>query len=174
MIRIERNTDNLFSLLQFIAFVINTTFPHGALLALGGRSSPECTVHSGLSPRPFCVEFACSPRVHKGFPPLRTATEYALSCPSLTKMDGSLHLVPGRLKKSCPLLLGSWRKDSPGWDKCRSYIHKRPQACVCVCVCVCVLCRLHVFTCVAVCCLCDNYNYNKMYQEAQRKIREEE
>ena len=29
MIRIERNTDNLFSLLQFIAFVINTfTFSH--------------------------------------------------------------------------------------------------------------------------------------------------
>src|SRR4029434_6086546 len=25
--------------------------------------------------RPFCVEFACSPRVHKGFPPLRTPTE---------------------------------------------------------------------------------------------------
>src|SRR4029434_1306998 len=47
-------------------------FPHGALLALGGRSSPECT--GGLSPGPFCVEFACSPRVHKGFPPLRTPT----------------------------------------------------------------------------------------------------
>src|SRR4029434_7132202 len=24
---------------------------------------------------PFCVEFACSSRVHKGFPPLRTPTE---------------------------------------------------------------------------------------------------
>ena len=34
-----------------------------------------------------------------------------LSCPSLTKMDGSLHLVPGRLKAA----LGSWRKDNPGW-----------------------------------------------------------
>src|SRR4029434_7777695 len=29
----------------------------------------------GLSPGPFCVECACSPRVHKGFPPLRTPTE---------------------------------------------------------------------------------------------------
>ena len=29
----------------------------------------------GLSPGPFCVEFACSPRVHKGFPALRTPTE---------------------------------------------------------------------------------------------------
>src|SRR4029434_7482442 len=29
----------------------------------------------GLAPGPFCVEFACSPRVHKGFPPLKTPTE---------------------------------------------------------------------------------------------------
>src|SRR4029434_906638 len=56
-----------------------------------------------------CVEFACSPRVHKGFPPLRTPTEKTckknrtLSCPSLTKTDGSLG--PWALK-SCPLLLG--------------------------------------------------------------------
>ena len=28
----------------------------------------------GLSPRPFCVKFACFPRVHRGFPPLRTPT----------------------------------------------------------------------------------------------------
>src|SRR4029434_1532625 len=94
-----------------------------------------------------------------------------LPCPSLTKMDGSLDLVPGRLKAAhcswgpvcvcvcvgvgvracvcvcdlcgvwvysgvcdecCPLHLCSWRKDSPGWDKCI-------RLCVCVCVCVCVL-----------------------------------
>ena len=35
--------------------------------------SAQCS--GGLSPGPFCVEFACSPRVHKGFPPLRTPTE---------------------------------------------------------------------------------------------------
>src|SRR4029434_5748350 len=49
-------------------------FPHGALLALGGRPSPDLQCSGGLSPGPFCVEFACSPRVHKGFPPLRTPT----------------------------------------------------------------------------------------------------
>ena len=38
-----------------------------------GVSSPQCS--GGLSPGPFCVEFACSPRVHTGFPPLRTPTE---------------------------------------------------------------------------------------------------
>src|SRR4029434_9207966 len=46
-------------------------FPLGALLALGGRSSPDLQCSGGLSPGPFCVEFACSPRVHKGFPPLK-------------------------------------------------------------------------------------------------------
>src|SRR4029434_9328396 len=35
--------------------------------ALGGRSSPDLQCSGGLSPGPFCVEFACSPRVHKGF-----------------------------------------------------------------------------------------------------------
>src|SRR4029434_6233492 len=33
-------------------------FPHGALLALGGRSSPDLQCSGGLSPGPFCVEFA--------------------------------------------------------------------------------------------------------------------
>src|SRR4029434_10988325 len=44
---------------------------------LWGADPPQSTAQcsSGLSPRPFCVEFACSPRVHKGFPPLRTPTE---------------------------------------------------------------------------------------------------
>ena len=49
--------------------------PHGVLLALGARSSPDLQCSGGLSPGPFCVEFACSPRVHKGFPPLKTPTE---------------------------------------------------------------------------------------------------
>src|SRR4029434_7730394 len=85
-------------------------FLHGALLALGGRSSPDLQCSGGLSPRAFCVEFACSPRVHKGFPPIRTPTEKhakknsSLSCPSVT--DGSLG---PRALRSCPQLL-----DGPG------------------------------------------------------------
>src|SRR4029434_1215020 len=54
-----------------------------------------------------------------------------LSCLSLTKMDGSLDLVP-RLHKGCPLLLGSWRKDSPGWEKCRGQMHGDLGLRVCV------------------------------------------
>src|SRR4029434_5650372 len=82
-------------------------FPHWALLALRGRSSPDLQCLAGLSPGPFCVEFACCPRVHKGFPPLRTPTEKhakrtECSCPSLTEMDGSLG---PRALRSCPLLL---------------------------------------------------------------------
>src|SRR4029434_10598246 len=38
-------------------------FLHGALLTLGGRSSPDLQCSGGLSPGPFCVKFACSPRV---------------------------------------------------------------------------------------------------------------
>src|SRR4029434_2951016 len=57
----------------------------------GGRFSPGLQCSGGLSPGPFYVEFTCSPRVHKGFPPLRTPTEKHAeeqnTCPSLTK-DG--------------------------------------------------------------------------------------
>src|SRR4029434_2281891 len=96
--------------------------PHWALLVLGGRSSPDLQCSSGLSPGPLCVEFACSPRVHRRFPPLRTPTEktckrteHSSSVPDQDRRFTS----PGPWAlKSCPLLLGSWRKDSPGWDKC--------------------------------------------------------
>src|SRR4029434_6995704 len=70
----------------------------------------------------FCVEFAFSPRVHKGFPPLRTPTENTckknrtlLSVPDqdarFTWSQGAYKLptAPGR----------SWRKDGPGWEKGR-------------------------------------------------------
>src|SRR4029434_4181476 len=140
-------------------------FPHGALLALGGRSSPECTVlrwaiswaflcgvcmlypglqcSCGVSPGAFCVEFACSPRVHKGFPPLRTPTEKTCKITE-HMMDSSLHLVPGRYK--LPTAPGrSLRKDGPGWGKKLKINSPRPQSYLRVCVCV--LCRLHICTC---------------------------
>src|SRR4029434_7074798 len=56
----------------------------------------------------FCVEFAFSPRVHKGFPSLRTPTEKHAkrtehSCSSLRR---KVQLVPGpRSLRSFPLLL---------------------------------------------------------------------
>src|SRR4029434_2484717 len=78
-------------------------FPHGPLLVRGAGPPQHLSVQGGyVSSGPFCVEFACSPRVHKNS---------TLSYQSLTKMDGSLHLGARRLKAA----LCSWRKDNPGW-----------------------------------------------------------
>ena len=68
------------------------------------------------------------------------------------KTDGSLDLVPGRLKPAhCSWL--PWRKDSPGWENAEEKF-TATSACVCVCVCPVSLPKMHV--CVAVCCLCHN------------------
>src|SRR4029434_7863770 len=83
-------------------------FPHWALLALGGRSSPDLQCSGGLSPGPFCVEFACSPRVHKGFPPLRTSTEKTCKITehmSIPDQRWTVHFTWSPSPTSCPLLL---------------------------------------------------------------------
>src|SRR4029434_5322768 len=98
-------------------------FPHRALLALGGRSSPDLQCSGVLSPRPFCVEFACSPRVHKGFPPLRTPTEkHAKKEQNTPDRDGRFNWSPGAEKLPTDPG-GSWRRDDPGWVKGREKIH---------------------------------------------------
>src|SRR4029434_5456563 len=63
------------------------------------------------APGPFCVEFACSSRVHKGFPPHRTPTQKhanrkrSLSCP-VPDHDWTEHLAWSPCAvKGCPLLL---------------------------------------------------------------------
>ena len=43
------------------------SIPAWGAVGTGGRFSPGLQCSGGLSPGPFCVEFACSPRVHKGF-----------------------------------------------------------------------------------------------------------
>src|SRR4029434_7427899 len=92
----------------------------------------------GLSPGPFGVEFACSPRVHKGFPPLRTPKEKHAkrtehSCPSLTETDGSLG---PRALRSCPLLLGGpGGRTSRDGKKAEDKFEATSGLCVCVCVC---------------------------------------
>src|SRR4029434_3537314 len=103
-------------------------FPHGVLLALGGRSPPDLQRYlprrSVLSPRPFCVEFACSPRVHKGFPPLRTLTE------KTCKKNRTLLSVPDRD--------GRLQAAHCSWEVLTATSGLRVCVCVCVmCVCVC-------------------------------------
>src|SRR4029434_7098552 len=71
------------------------------------------------------------------YPPQKTPNTKTcrrrLSCPSLTKTDGSLHLVPRRLKAAlCSWL--RWRKDSPGWENAEEKL-TATSACMCVCVC---------------------------------------
>src|SRR4029434_4103548 len=57
----------------------------------------------------FCVEFACSPRVHKGFPPLRTPTEKTCKTTELMSIPDqrwTVHFTWSPGATSCPLLLG--------------------------------------------------------------------
>src|SRR4029434_11193765 len=119
-------------------------FPHGALLALGGRSSPECTV---LISRAFlcgvCMFSPCSQGVSSTKNPNRNNMQnnriHVHPCP---EMDTSLHCDLCRYKlPTAPG--GSLRKDSPGWEKAENKFTATSglPACVCVsvCVCVCVL-----------------------------------
>ena len=62
---------------------------------------------------------------------------------SVPDQDGRFTSLGPRALKSCPLLLGSWRKDSPGWENAEVKF-TATSACVCVCVsppniCTCVL-----------------------------------
>ena len=132
-------------------------FPHWALLALGGRSSPDLQCSGGLSPGPFCVEFACSPRVHKGFPPHRTPTQKhanrkrSLSCP-VPDHDWTEHLAWSPCAvKGCPLLLEPLEEGQGLQDglKAEGKFHRRPHQHACVCV----LCRRQMHVCGVVCCV---------------------
>ena len=120
---------------------------------LWGAGPPRTS--GGLSPGPFCVEFLCSPHVHKGFPPLRTPTEkHAKRTEHMSIPDQrwTVHLTVPRALTSCPLLLGGPGGRTIQDGKRQKINSPRPQACVCVCV----LCRLHIFTCVFQCVVCAN------------------
>src|SRR4029434_2255766 len=96
------------------------SIPAWGAVGSGGQVLPR--VHSGgLSPEPFCVEFACSPCVHKGFPPLRTPTVKTCKITELMSIPDqrwTVHFTwsPGAAKlPTAPG--GSLRKDGPGWEK---------------------------------------------------------
>ena len=77
------------------------------LWGAGPPQSAQCS--SGLSPGPFCVEFACSPRVHKGFPPLRTPTVKTCKITELMSIPDkrwTVHFTWSPGATSRPLLLG--------------------------------------------------------------------
>src|SRR4029434_4315881 len=115
-----------------------------------GQVLLQCS--GGLSSGPFCVEFACSPRVHKGFPRLRTQTEKTCkrtdpspSVPDLTWSPGAAHC--------------SW---SPGGRTVRDGINAEDKFTTTSGLCV--LCCLHVLTCVSLVRVkSDNYYYYYYY-----------
>src|SRR4029434_1945944 len=101
-------------------------------LSLYDCHPPQQLCSAGLQPQHY--GFACSPRVHKGFPPLRTPTVKTCKITELMSVpdrDGLFTWSPGAEK--LPTAPGrSWRRDDPGWVKGRGKIHGnlRP-ACVC-------------------------------------------
>src|SRR4029434_2430905 len=100
---------------------------------------PGLQCSGGLSPGPFCVEFACSPRVHKGFPPLRTPTEKHARrtehSPVRPHQDRRFTWSP--CAEKLPTAPGVLEEGQSGMGKKQRLNSLRPQACVCV------LCRLH-------------------------------
>src|SRR4029434_1760194 len=125
--------------------------------AVGSGGQLAFSAQVGYLPGLSVWSFACSPRVHKGFPPLRTQQKNmqknrTLSCPSLTKTDGSLHLVPGRYKPpTAPG--GSLRKDSPGWEKAENKFTATSGLPACVCVCVSCVASIYARVCSSVSCV---------------------
>src|SRR4029434_4378525 len=77
---------------------------------LWGAGPPQSAQCSGVvSSGPFCVEFACSPRVHKGFPPLRTPTEKNMQNNRThvhPDQRWTVHFTWSAGATNCPLLLG--------------------------------------------------------------------
>src|SRR4029434_4382877 len=86
------------------------SIPAWGTVGSGGAGPPQSAQCSGgLSPGPFCVESACSPRVHKGFPPLRTPTEITCKITehmSIPDQRWTVHFTWSPGATSCPLLLG--------------------------------------------------------------------
>ena len=132
-------------------------FLHGALLALGGQVLPRPSVTFKIMwaiSRAFLC--SCSPCVHKGFPPLRTPTEkHAKRTEHMSIPDQrwTVHLTwsPGAYKlPTAPG--GSWRRDSPGWEKAEDKFTATSSLRVRVCVCPVSPPYIHV--CVPVCRVC--------------------
>ena len=117
-------------------------------------SSPASCNMSGLVPGPFCVEFACSPRVHPGSPH-RTPTiktckkSRCSSVLTLTKSGPSTWTwSPGAASLAAHCSWLSLGEDARMGKKQRTPSTVVPPACVCVChhsyVCNVCACRVAI------------------------------
>ena len=122
-------------------------------------SSPASCNMSGLVPGPFCVEFACSPRVHPGSPH-RTPTiktckkSRCSSVLTLTKSGPSTWTwSPGAASLAAHCSWLSLGEDAR-MGKCRKHLPPSSHLHVCVCVChhsyVCNAVWHHSYVCNAV------------------------
>src|SRR4029434_5337858 len=130
-------------------------FPHGVLLALGGRSSPECTVLKWAISQAFlcgvCMFSPCPQGVSSTKNPNRKKhAKQQNTCPSLTK-DGQFTSLGPRAPQPAHCSWLPWRKDSPGRDKCRGQISLRPLRHACVCVSCVATQNARVLLCVVLC-----------------------
>src|SRR4029434_5032868 len=132
--------------------VLGSILAWGAV-GTGGQVLPRPSVLRWAISRAFlcgvCMFSPCSQGVSSAKNPNRKNMQKnrTLSCPSLTKMDGSLHLVPGRLR--LPTAPGVLEEGQSGMGKCRSQIHGDHG--LCVCVCVCPVSPPNICTCVLLC-----------------------
>src|SRR4029434_6911291 len=128
--------------------------------------SPDLQCSGGLSPGAFCVEFACSPRVHKGFPPLRTPTEkHARRTKHMSIPDQrwTVHFTWSPGASSCPLLLGGpgGRTVQDGKNAENKFTATSGLP-ACACVCVCVSCVASIYARVFQCVVCEIKNLTKV------------
>src|SRR4029434_5552979 len=121
------------------------------LWGAGPPQSAQCS--GGLSPGHFCVEFACSPRVHTGFPPLRTPTEKTCKITehmAIPDQRWTVHFTWSPGATSRPLLLGGPGERIVQDGRKQKINSPRPQAYLRVCVCVSCVASIYarVFQCV--------------------------
>ena len=104
-------------------------------------SSPALCNMSGLVPGPFCVEFACSPRVHLGSPH-RTPQQQKEQMLKNSPVPDQDRTGTSTWSSGAALLAAHCSWLSLGEDSrmglCRDHIPPTSPNCVCVCVCVCV------------------------------------
>src|SRR4029434_1277706 len=95
---------------------------HGALLALGGRSSPDLRCSGGHFLCGVCMFSPCSQGVSSSKNPNRKNMQNNRTILSVPDRDGRFTWSPGAEKlPTAPG--GSWRKDVPRWETRRARIH---------------------------------------------------
>ena len=110
--------------------------PAWGAVGSGGQVLPRPSVLRWAISRAFlcgvCMFSPCSQEVSSNKNPNRKNMQKQNILLSVRDRDGRITWSPGAEKLPTGPG-GSWRKDGPGWVKCKAYISQRPQACVCVC-----------------------------------------